>query len=240
MARKVLLVCGIVSSVVYLGCDVIALLRYPGYDFFSQTISELSAIGAPSRPLMIALGMTYSALVVAFGVGVWISAGDKRALRIAGVLLIAAAVFGSFWPPMHMRGAGVTLTDTLHIAWTAGWLLFTMVAMGFAGAALGKRFLFYTIATIVIVLLFGVLTGLQGPRIPADLPTPWAGVTERINIGAFLLWIVVLAVRLWPRLDCEAALSSAVSRSRRPSSRDRRRSPRLEAQLVHQPHDRLF
>lgn len=199
MVRKVLLACGIVSSLVYLSIDLAALLRYPGYDVFSQTISELSAIGAPSRSLVVALGAAYDVLLIAFGVGIWLSAGGKRALRVVGTLLIAAAVYGSFWPPMHPRGTAVTLTDTLHIVWTVGWLLLTMVAMGFAGVALGKRFLYYTIATIVIVLLFGALTGLQGPRIPAQLPTPWAGITERINIGAFLIWIVVLALELWPR-----------------------------------------
>lgn len=205
MARRALLVCGILSSLVYLSLDLAALLQYPGYDFTAQTISELSAIGAPSRSVIDALGAAYDVLIIAFGAGIWLSAGDKRALRVVGALLIAAAVFGSFWPPMHMRGAAVTLTDTLHIVWTAGWLLLTMVAMAFAGVTLGKRFLSYTIVTIVIVLLFGALTGLQGPRIPANLPTPWAGITERINIGAFLLWIVVLAVELWPR---EASLPS--------------------------------
>jgi Protein of unknown function (DUF998) len=199
MARKALLVCGILSSLVYLSLDLAALLKYPGYDFAAQTISELSAIGSPSRSVIVALGTAYDALLIAFGAGIWLSAGDKRSLRVVGALLIAAAVFGSFWPPMHMRGAAVTLTDKLHITWTAGWLILTMTAMGFAGAALGKRFLCYTIATVVVVLLFGVLTGLQGPRIPANLPTPWAGITERINIGAFLLWIVVLAIDLWPR-----------------------------------------
>jgi hypothetical protein len=37
---------------------------------------------------------------------------------------------------------------------------------------------------------------LDGPRIAADLPTPWVGVWERINVGAFLLWVVVLATAL--------------------------------------------
>ena len=80
---------------------------------------------------------------------------------------------------MLMRGASVTLTDTLHLVWTAGWLLVTMLAMGFAGAALGKRFLYYTIATIAIMLLFGALTGTQGGRIQSSLSTPWAGITEQ-------------------------------------------------------------
>jgi hypothetical protein len=29
-------------------------------------------------------------------------------------------------------------------------------------------------------------------------PTPWLGVIERTMLGAFLLWMVVLAVALWP------------------------------------------
>jgi hypothetical protein len=194
-----LLACGIASSVIYLSRDLAALLAYPGYDFGAQTISELSAIGVPSRSIDIALGMTYSALIIAFGSGIWLSAGKTRALRVTGGLLVAAAVYGAFWPPMHVRGAGTTLTDTMHIAWTAAWLLLTLTAMGFACAALGKRFLYYTLATIAIVLVFGALTGIQSPRIPENLPTPWAGITERINIGAFLLWVVVLATALWPR-----------------------------------------
>jgi hypothetical protein len=54
-------------------------------------------------------------------------------------------------------------------------------------------------ATIVIFVVFGTLTGIDGPRIAANLPTPWVGVWERINIGAFLAWVVVLAVALLRR-----------------------------------------
>ena len=71
-----------------------------------------------------------------------------------------------------------------------------LTAIGFGAAAFGKWFRFYSIATIVILLVFGVLTGLDAPRIEANLPTPWVGVTERIDIGVFLLWVVVLAVAL--------------------------------------------
>jgi hypothetical protein len=208
MFRRALLVCGAVSSLVYLGIDFAAWRTYPGYDFFAQTISELSAIGAPSASVVHALGMAYDALLVAFGAGVWLS---ERKLRIVGALLIAAAAFGSFWPPMHMRGTTVTFTDTLHIAWTAGWLLLTVLAMGLAGAALGKRFLYYTVATIAVILLFGILTGLQGPRVPANLPTPWAGVTERINIGAFLVWIVVFAIELLQLARLRRAATTVVT-----------------------------
>ena len=60
----------------------------------------------------------------------------------------------------------------------------------------------------MILVAFGVLTGLDGPSIAANLPTPWVGVWERVNIGAFLLWVVVLANTLLRVKDVTAVASS--------------------------------
>jgi hypothetical protein len=198
VARQILLACGILSSLLYIGRDLAAWLSYPGYDFPNQVISELSAIGLPSRGIDIAMGRSYAALLVLFAAGIWLSAGQRRALRVTGVLLAASAIYGWFWPPMHMRGQPTGLTDTLHIVWTAAWLVMTLAAMGFAASVLGRRFQYYTAATVAVMVLFGTLTGMQGGRLAAGLPTPFVGVYERINIGAFLLWVVVLAIYLWP------------------------------------------
>jgi hypothetical protein len=43
-------------------------LLYPGYDAFSQQVSELSAIGAPTRGWWVPVGVAYEILVIAFGV----------------------------------------------------------------------------------------------------------------------------------------------------------------------------
>ena len=116
MVRKVLLVCGIVSSLLYVAMNIVGAMQFEGYDSASKAVSELSAIGAPSRPLWVLLGIVYQILVIAFGWGVWASAGRNRALRVVGGLLLAYGVVGLTAPffPMHMRGAGVTLTDTMH------------------------------------------------------------------------------------------------------------------------------
>jgi hypothetical protein len=37
---------------------------------------------------------------------------------------------------------------------------------------------------------------MKSPGISEDLPTPLIGVWERINIGVFLLWVIVLAIVL--------------------------------------------
>jgi hypothetical protein len=191
-----LLACGILASLLYAAMNVFIPLQWEGYSSASQTVSELSAIGAPTRALWVVFGTIYTVVFVAFGWGVWLYAGRNRPLRLAAAVMTIQGFIGLFWPPMHLRGTVTSLTDSLHIVWTIATLLLMMLAIGFAAAALGRRFRVYSIATMVIFVVFGTLTGLDGPRIAANLPTPWIGVWERINIGAYLVWVVVLAVTL--------------------------------------------
>jgi hypothetical protein len=199
--RKVLLACGILSSLLYIAMNVLVPLRWPAYSSASQTVSELSAIGAPTRSLWVPLGTTYTLLVSAFGFGIWVSGRRNRPLRVVGGFLVAYGIFGFAWPPMHLRevlaAGGKTLTDTLHIVWAMVTVLLMLLAMSFGAASFGKTFRFYSIATMVTLAAFGGLTSMDAPGISANLPTPWIGVWERINIGVFLLWIVVLAVICW-------------------------------------------
>jgi hypothetical protein len=209
MARKVLLVCGIASSLLYVAMNVFVPMQWEGYSSASQTVSELSAIGAPTRALWVPLGIAYTLLLTAFGWGVWESARRNRPLRIVGGLMVASGVIGLAWPPMHQRAVlaagGGTLTDTMHIVWSVVTVLFFVLEIGFGAAAFGKRFRLYSIATMMILVVFGTLTGLDGPRVSANLPTPWIGVWERISIAVFLLWVVVLAVGLLRVVDRQDA-----------------------------------
>ena len=196
MTRKILLICGIVSSLLYVAMNVFVPMQWEGYSPASQTVSELSAIGAPTRPLWVPFGVAYTLLVAAFGWGVWASARQNRSLRVAGGVLVAYGVIGLAWPPMHRRGAETTLTDTMHIVFTIVTVLLMLLAIGFGAAAFGKRFRLYSLATLVVLVAFGALTGVDAPRIAANLPTPWIGGWERINTGVFFVWIIVLAVVL--------------------------------------------
>jgi len=199
--RRFLLSCGILASVFYVAMTLFVGLLWDGYSVVSGVPSELSAIGAPTRLLWICLGAIYAVLMIAFGFMVWKSAPPNRAMRVVGALLMAHTVFGQFWPPMHQRAVlaagGGTLTDTLHLVWAAITGVFFMLIVGFGAAALGRRFRVYSIATIVIVLACGLVTGTYASRVQADLPTPGVGVWERISIATFMAWIVVLAIALW-------------------------------------------
>jgi hypothetical protein len=200
--RKALLACAIPSSLLYVAANVLGARRWKEYSLRSYTVSELSAIGAPSRQLVVPLLTAHGALVIPFGVGVWESAGRRRGLRIAGALLAGLGASDLPAPlfPMHRRealarGEG-SRTDNMHIFVTSVNSLLILLAMAFGSGAFGKRFRFYSIGTIVVLLVSGGLTATQASRLEANQPTPWAGTTERISIGGYLLWQVVLATAL--------------------------------------------
>jgi uncharacterized protein DUF998 len=199
VAQLALLASGIVAPLIYLASDVIAGLQWEGYTFRDQTISELNAFGSPTRPLTIALGLAGYALLVAFGVGVWRSAPGNRRLRVVGGALVVLGVLALWAVPfasMHVRGAERSLTDTLHLVDGAIAVFLLMVAIGFGATAFGQRYRLYSIATILVLLAFGAWSGMDGPRVAADLPTPWIGIKERISVYSYQLWLVVLAVTL--------------------------------------------
>jgi hypothetical membrane protein len=196
--RKVLLICGILSSLLWITGDILASIQYEGYSFISQTISELSAIGAPTRSFLIPLGTIYEVLLFAFGLGVLVTAGQKRALRFSGILImthVILALVGVFFP-MNLRGAEKTISDTVHVIIYSIIPLIILLTIGFGSTANGKWFRIYSIGTILILILFGVLAGIAAPRIAAGLPTPWVGIYERINVYGYIVWVIVLAITL--------------------------------------------
>jgi Protein of unknown function (DUF998) len=198
--KKVLLSCGIISSLYYVAINVFVAMQYEGYNAASQAVSELSAIDAPTRSLWITLVTIYSILVMAFGWGVWQVAVQNRYLHMVGILMIVNTIIGLFWPPMHQRevlaAGGGTMTDTLHIAWTLITIPLWLLIMGLSAKAFGNRFRIYSIVTTVVLIVFGVKTGMYSSDMEANLPTPWMGVWERISIAAYMSWVIVFAMML--------------------------------------------
>jgi hypothetical protein len=199
MQRRILLVCGVLSSLVYVAADVLAAILYPAYhSFASRWISELMASGAPTERLVDPLFLLYDLLVMAFGVGVWLS-GPRRREHITGGLLFGLGALGLLGPTlfeMNVRGTGDSSKDVAHIALTMVMVLLILGSVGVGAALRGRMFRVYSYATLLIMVVFGILTSLTARGVATGDPTPWTGLTERVNIGAFLLWVGVLAVSL--------------------------------------------
>ena len=203
MVRKSLLICGIISMLWYVVINIIVPNYYPGYDRASLTVSELSAIDTPTRTLWIVLCIFYSLLFFAFGFGIWFSANGNRKLQVVAVVILFDAVLGFYWPPMHQReviaAGGSTLTDTLHLVWAFVHLSLMLVMIGYGAAAFDKGFRVFSAIIVIIFFVFGLLTTKESLGIDAGLPTPHAGTWERVNIGAYMLWVIVFAMKLLRR-----------------------------------------
>ena len=197
--QRVLLGAGILYSLLYVSADILGAVLWDGYSYTSQAISELAAIGSPVKPIVSSVFLLTGVLLVTFAFGVMQFAGEKRGLRVTSRLLWAIAFVGFVWSffPIHLRGAERTTTDAMHNAIAAVIVFLILLAIGFGANAFGKRFRTYSIATIVTLIVFGLLSILYVPRVEAQLPTPGFGIAERINVYGYLLWVAVLAITMF-------------------------------------------
>lgn len=200
-----LLICGILAAFIYVVTDVLGALRYPGYDIVSQGVSELMAVGAPTKRLVDSVFAVYGVLALAFAIGVLREASERR-LRIAGILLLAYAIAGSLgrFFPAYPRGAGGFNDSVPHMILTAVLVVLMLGALGFAAFALGKRFRLYSLGTLGAVIALGVVSGVYASRLAGHQPTPGFGIVERVLIYAYLLWAAVLGVALIRRHSAPA------------------------------------
>jgi hypothetical protein len=199
--KSLLLLGGAASFLLYLAMDTVAALRYDGYSYIDQTISELSAVDAPTRPMWIPLGIVYGLLMLAFSAGLWMAAGQRRSVRalavIASVITLLALVA---WPfaPMHQRevlaAGGDTFSDTLHIILGAVDTTLYVSAIVIGICAWRGGFRKYSIATLLVVLVAGAWSGLQSPKIDDNGSTPWLGIAERVALFGSMLWMGVLGL----------------------------------------------
>ena len=95
-----------------------------------------------------------------------------------------------------VAGVATPANDLGHIALTAVTVLLMVGMIVAAAVPFSTVFRVYSAVSALTVLVFGALTGVQAPKLAAGAPTPWMGVSERVSIGAWLLWMAVLAVLL--------------------------------------------
>lgn len=195
--RRILLACGIVGATLYPLSDIFATTRYPGFSYRDQAVSELFAIGAPTSGIVVPLFTSSSSLLFLFAMGIWMSANDRRWVKLLAVMMalntIDALILWNFFP-MHMRGVQPNFTDTMH-----GLLAidpFVIAAVVFGAIAFPGRFRMYTVTTLVFTTIMAVIGLSSLPAFLAHQPTPWMGATERAGQYATNLWYAVLAVVL--------------------------------------------
>jgi hypothetical protein len=196
--RRLLLLCGLATPLTWMATDVIASLRYQGYNYPLDPISGLSATGAPTRSFVFAFGGVYIVLKAAFALGVWDCAGRGRALRLTAGFLLASAladVATSFlpWDPAQPL---LTFFNVLHGLGAGIGVIAMFLTIGFGATAGGKRFRLYSYGTLLLMFVLGALPLLWGLQLTLDQPPWWFGASERFDGYGYMVWVIVLAVVL--------------------------------------------
>jgi hypothetical protein len=198
--KTILLTCGILSSLLYILTDIISVVIWTDYHYASQTVSELFAVDSPIRIFVVVCFILYAFLIYGFGIGIWLTSHDKRSLKVAAILIIGKEILGltgTLFFPIHMRGVEGNYSDIMHgIVTAVGVFLFMFPAMIAGAVAFKGIFRIYSIVTMTLFVFFGILTGSMQPQYVDNLPTPMMGIWERINIYGYMIWIVILSIKL--------------------------------------------
>ncbi len=201
-----LMLCGILAPAVYVVAVVLGGRLSPDYSHKSQAISELIEAGAPNKWLLNPLFALYNLLTGAFAVGLFavVRASRRTEGRLSGLLGAVALAFEAVvgfvtvFFPQDPRGAPPTPTGATHIALAGLSSLATMatillMGLWFRRVPGWRGYGTYSFVTVAIVLISG---GLAAWAVATG--NPFAGVFERVTIGAFLQWLAVVALKMHP------------------------------------------
>ncbi len=195
--RQVLLLCGVLAPLLHIATDQLAGRLLQGYSFAAQSMSELSASGAPTRKLVVALTIPATALTVAFGVGVWRAGGPYLLPRIVAGLVLGNAVLGliatAFFPTSFGERPAFGNPGVIIMFLSVVCFVLAMVfgAVTYSG--------WLRIVSIGIPTTYVLLTVLRLATAASGSPggtKVLMGIQERTMAYGFLLWVMALAVHL--------------------------------------------
>ena len=195
---QVLLFCGVLAPLLYLATDRLAGRLLNGYSFAAQSMSELSAAGCPTGPLVVSLNLVAALLMIAFVVCVWRSGDQALLRRITGGLLTGNAALGLiatlFFPTRFGVRPGFGSPGVIIMFFS---VVCFVLAMLFGAAALGGWIRVLSIAIPVSYILLAVLRFATVASPSKGQAASLIGAQERTMVYSFLLWVMALAIHLF-------------------------------------------
>ncbi len=196
MTDKLLLSCGILASLLYLGVDLWAGKLLNGYSFSAQSMGELGAAGSPTRQLVIVLTLAASTCMIIFGVGVWQTSASTILPRIVAGLVIGNAVAGLIATLFFPNRFGVRPEFG-----TPGVLVMFLSVLCFVLAMVFGAFAFHgwmRVLSIAIPVAYVLLAILRFVTAASSTfgATVLIGTQERTMGYSFLAWVTALAIYL--------------------------------------------
>lgn len=199
--KKVLLICGAISPLIYIGMTFLGGALIPGYSHITDTVSELMSPGAPNKTLMDILMASSSVFMSLFGIGVLhFVKGSGQASKLgltSAILLIVLGILQiivvAFFPQDPM-GEKLTFPGKMHIGLVGIQALMSILIPLFLGLWLRKTGLMpgfgtYSIVSAALTIAMGIAIMPLGSSI--------LGLTERLTILIYDLWLIVIGIKMY-------------------------------------------
>ena len=195
---NILALCGILAPIVYVIALTVGNILDPLYSQVGKTVSELIQRGAPNRDLLNGIFIVYNILLIPFAVGMFYGLRKGWARKVIFVAFVINGVLGVAWTlffPLDVGGKSESLTGQLHLIVGALVvpLIFALELSFWRGSRKDSRWQEYakfSLAIFAVTLFFGIAT-------IAFVNSDFRGLLERITTGSFLLWVEVLAIKLF-------------------------------------------
>ena len=162
------LLCGIAGPVATVAAYAVAGARTPGYDLLTQSMSQLSRLGAPERPL--AVGGLLAMGGGLLGAAPMLASRARPAMVVAGLASLGAAAFPLDGSREAFRSHAV-------------WVVLGYVALGLVPVLHERRPTSYAV------------TGVAGAALGLTLSPAVSGVAQRVGLVALLGWLVATCAR---------------------------------------------
>ena len=194
---------GVVSFASYILAVVMSPIAYPGYNWMSQAVSDLSAADAPSKELWNQLTSPYGVcgIVCVTLACIFVEKRLSKTLRL-GVYLFALMNWVSYLGyslfPLTTSGYAGTFQDIMHAVVTGAVVLLSIVSLILIMVG-GYRDIKYrsiaVFATISLVLMFVGSIGI------GLVPQEYFGVLERFSVFSATGFNAVLGCYIFAGID---------------------------------------
>ena len=197
MKLRFLGIFGIISLLSYTAMVVFSPLAYPGYDWLSMAVSDLSAVGAPSAALAERLNALFGPCAVVSVMAVCVgSAGCRSKLLRTGIGFFAAmewiTVVGYKMFPWVQNESAASFQNMMHILVTILVVVFSIVSLVLIAIGSRKEPL-PSIGNWSIGCFTAMMLGALGTGI---LPKSVFGLFERLSTFSAVVFNAVLGVYL--------------------------------------------
>ena len=195
---RALALCGILSPIIYVITVAIGGFLDPSYSHVGKTVSELVERGAPNRDSLNIMLVVYNLLIIPFAVGLYFNLKRGWSRSLVLVTMVLTGILGSVvtvFFPLDAAGQSVTFTGMMHLVVVGLVVPCTFVFMlGFWNSARRDprwgKFDLFSVVVFAVTLVSGIATA---TFVNSDI----RGLLERITIGSTLLWIEVVALKLY-------------------------------------------